>query len=460
MYLEHFGLHEAPFRITPHTDFFFGGSNRGATLDALTYAVTHNEGIVKISGEVGSGKTMLCRMLIERLPKNITIIYLGNPSLSREDILYAIADELKLTVPENSRNAAILRLLQEHLVKSFSTGGRVIVLIDEAHAMPTETLEEIRLLSNLEFEHRKLLQLVLFGQPELNGILRRPEMRQLKERITHNFWLEPLIRDDIANYLDFRMRAAGYKGPSIFSPAAIRMIAQSSLGLTRRINVLADKALAAAFSSGGHLIGVTEVSAAIRDCEFSDTAYTDGRSMLNSPKRLLALAALLGVCLWGLLNLNSQSTVPSSAEIPQATTIHATPPEAQSPPAPSPTTAAPSPNTVNPYQDLNLGPMTLERLMVGSNWLKTAPDETWFLQLSIRDLGQKDQLERLLNKVSETGIDMQLVRVYYSTLSGRPRLGIIYGEYSSQAVAITASKSLPPQLRVMGPYPRQVVRLK
>jgi type II secretory pathway predicted ATPase ExeA/septal ring-binding cell division protein DamX len=293
MYLEHFGLNEPPFRITPHTDFFFDGANRGATLDALIYAITHDEGIVKVSGEVGSGKTMLCRVLMERLPETVTIIYLANPSLSRDDILYAIADELRLNVPDSARSSVVMRSLHDHLIKSFGEGRQVVVLIDEAHAMPVETLEEIRLLSNLEANRNKLLQLVLFGQPELNDVLARPDMRQLKERITHNFGLEPLVRDDIANYIDFRMRAAGYRGPSVFAPPALKLIAQSSLGLTRRINILADKALLAAFSSGSHLIGSKEIQAAIRDCEFSEATYGG-----KAAKRLRALWIAAAVILF------------------------------------------------------------------------------------------------------------------------------------------------------------------
>ena len=167
MYFDHFGLSEAPFRITPHTDFFFAGANRGATLDALLYAITHDEGIVKVSGEVGSGKTMLCRVLMERLPPHVEIIYLANPSLSKDEILIAISDELKLN-PDSERGTRILRSIQDALIERYAAGRRVVVLIDEAHAMPRETLEEIRLLSNLEANRNKLLQIVLFGQPELD----------------------------------------------------------------------------------------------------------------------------------------------------------------------------------------------------------------------------------------------------------------------------------------------------
>ncbi|MDQ5916396.1 MAG: biosis protein MshM, partial [Pseudomonadota bacterium] len=242
MYLDHFGLREAPFRITPHTEFFFAGGNRGSTLDALVHAITHDEGIVKVSGEVGSGKTMLCRMLLERLPEHVETVYLANPSLSRDEILFAIADELGMPLPEG-RAHLLLRALQERLIEIYAAGKQVVVLIDEAHAMPAETLEEIRLLSNLESNRHKLLQIVLFGQPELDIRLAQTDMRQLKERITHNFALEPLKRNDIASYLMFRMRAAGYHGPDLFTQPAVQLISRSSEGLTRRINILADKAL-------------------------------------------------------------------------------------------------------------------------------------------------------------------------------------------------------------------------
>jgi type II secretory pathway predicted ATPase ExeA/septal ring-binding cell division protein DamX len=267
MYLNHFGLDEPPFRITPHTDFFFGGANRGATLEALLYAITHDEGIVKVSGEVGSGKTMLSRVLMERLPGQVRTILLSNPSLSRDEIVYAIAEELEVQ-PPSERMSALLIKLQEHLVKLYGENQRVVLLIDEAHAMPQETLEQIRLLSNIESSHSKLLQIVLFGQPELDEHLNLPHMRQLKERITHSFRLEPMVRADIEDYLDFRLRAAGYRGPKLFAPDAVRRIVKASEGLTRRVNILADKALLAAFADNEHGISTKHVNRAIRDSEF------------------------------------------------------------------------------------------------------------------------------------------------------------------------------------------------
>src|SRR5213082_2785701 len=269
MYLDHFGLKEPPFRITPDTDFFFQGANRGATLEALLYSITHDEGIVKVSGEVGSGKTMLCRVLMERLPATVETIYLANPSLSRDEILFAIGDELKLPLEKGPR---ILRALQEHLIRLFGEGRRVVVLIDEAHAMPDETLEEIRLLSNLESNRHKLLQILLFGQPELDATLAKPSLRQLRDRITHSFRMRPLAAAEVAKYLAFRMRAAGYRGPDVFAPRAANRIARASDGLTRRINILADKSLLAAYSEGAHAVTERHARAAIADSEFAAAA--------------------------------------------------------------------------------------------------------------------------------------------------------------------------------------------
>ncbi len=268
MYLEHFGLNEPPFKVTPVTDFFFSGANRGEILDALVYAITDGEGIVKISGEVGSGKTMLCRMLLDKLPTNIKAIYLANPSLSRDELLYAIADRLGLDL-EGQRVNVILQNLQNDLEAKYARGERCVVLVDEAHAMPLETLEELRLLYNLQVGKHKLLQIVLFGQPEMDEKLAQSNMRQLKDRIVHHFTILPLSQKIIHAYLMFRMRAAGYKGPDIFSPAAEKLIGKASQGLMRRVNILADKSLLAAFVENIHAIEVRHVQAAIRDSEMT-----------------------------------------------------------------------------------------------------------------------------------------------------------------------------------------------
>ena len=268
LYLDHFGLNEPPFRITPHPDFFFDGADRGATLEGLLYAILHDEGIVKVSGEIGSGKTTLCRVMMERLPAEVETVFLANPSYSRSEILHAIAEELSMP----ASNEPALRALQEKLLELYAAGKGVVVMIDEAHAMPEDALEQVRLLSNLESSRHKLLQIVLFGQPELDESLAKPSMRQLKDRITQSFRTRPLVGDEVGKYVAFRMRTAGYKGPDIFSPSAIAAITRASSGLSRRINVLCDKALLAAFAANTHAVTPREVRAAVADSDFAPIA--------------------------------------------------------------------------------------------------------------------------------------------------------------------------------------------
>jgi MSHA biogenesis protein MshM len=163
MYYAHFGLKEPPFKITPNTEFFFSGGNRGAVLDALIYAITSGEGIIKVVGEVGSGKTMLCRMLQTLLPQKVESVYLANPSVAPEDILHAIAFELQLKLPKNADRLKVMHELQNYLLARHTAGKQVVIFVEEAQGMPLATLEEMRLLSNLETKHDKLLQIVLFA---------------------------------------------------------------------------------------------------------------------------------------------------------------------------------------------------------------------------------------------------------------------------------------------------------
>ena len=456
MYLDHYGLSAAPFRITPDTDVFFAGANRGLTLDAMVYAITHDEGIVKVSGGVGSGKTMMCRMLMERLPPHVVIVYLANPSLSRDDILYAIADELKISAPALP-SSAMLRILHEHLIKLFEDGRQVVVLIDEAQAMPIETLEEIRLLSNLESPRHKLLQLVLFGQPELNAILARPEMRQLKERITHHFTLEPLQRRDVAEYLSFRLRAAGYRGPEIFGTAAVKRITDASLGMTRRINILADKSLLAAFADNTHQIAPRHVRAAIRDSEFRPDHH-------RRVKFAFALGAIaLATVALGLLLPKAGEHRQEPQPVVTDDNVSITP--LQSPIAPPlPATTATAPAQANPpvpaaANPLLLGKQTLARIEATHQWLAKTGDDRWFIQLLTADISSAGKIEDFVaNAIRQA--DENQVHVYIVKINGTQRVGVIYGDYPSSEAALAAAKQFPESLRTLEPFPRMVKRLR
>jgi len=301
MYYSHFGLNQPPFKITPNTDFFFSGGNRGPVLEALIYAISQGEGIVKVTGEVGSGKTMLCHMLQARLPEHIENVYIANPSVSPEEILRAIAFELQLGVARDASRLEVMQALHEYLLKRHSENKRIVVFVEESQSMPLPTLEEIRLLSNLETKSDKLLQIVLFGQPELDENLRQTNIRQLRERITHSFRLAPLSPAETREYLMFRMRAAGYHGPDLFPDPVVKAISRAAQGLTRRVNLIADKALLAAFSENTHTVKRKHVDAAVRDSEFSALPGTGFEFRPAWGVALLAAGAAAGIAIYVLL---------------------------------------------------------------------------------------------------------------------------------------------------------------
>ena len=338
MYYTHFGLAQPPFRITPNTEFFYGGGNRGPILEALMYAISQGEGIIKVTGEVGSGKTMLCSMMQARLPANIESVYLANPSVSPEEILHAIALELHLKPARDASHLEVMQMLNNHLMERHAAGKQVVMFVEESQSMPIATLEEIRLLSNLETSQSKLLQIVLFGQPELEENLRQPQIRQLRERITHSFRLSPLKPDEIRDYLNFRLRAAGYRGPDLFSPPIVAAIARSSDGLTRRINLIADKALLAAFSENTHTIRIKHIRAAVRDSEFSYYEPPKPRIKFGLAVLLFMVGAGLGIALYAMF-----TAYQNDAAMPQEPVAVAPPPPTPSPPAAEPVAVAAAP---------------------------------------------------------------------------------------------------------------------
>ncbi|MHB1199849.1 MAG: ExeA family protein [Polaromonas sp.] len=265
LYLDHFSLGADPFRITPDTAFFFTGGQRGDILEGLVVASMHDEGIISVVGEIGMGKTMLSRMLLDRLrPLPADTVYLANPVFDRDEILGAIAHDLMPEPPQGNR-AQMLAALEAVLIARYSQGRRVVVVIDEAHSMPASTLEEIRLLSNLETTQSKLLKIVLFGQPELDELLAAPQLRQVKDRISHRFELQPLSATEVSAYLTFRLHKAGWTGGELFDPAAVKLLVQASEGRTRKLNMLADKSMLAAYAQGVPQVGIQQVRRAASD---------------------------------------------------------------------------------------------------------------------------------------------------------------------------------------------------
>lgn len=443
MYLDHFGLNQSPFKITPNTEFFYTGGNRGAILEALLYAIIHGEGIVKVTGEIGSGKTMLCRMLESMLPDNVEAIYLANPSLNRDEVFHAIADELGLAT-EGKRGGEIMRMMQSCLIEKHAASKQVVLLVEEAQAMPLDTLEEIRLLSNLETAHHKLLQIVLFGQLELDENLALPQMRQLKERITHGFKVPPLEQKDIPEYLMFRMRAAGYHGPNIFSPDAIKPLSTASQGIIRRINVLADKALLAAFSENTHDILPKHIKAAIKDSEFAPSASTGALKKVS----IAAVLVVIGFALnagWRHLAGDPPRQPEKTASAPAPQPVAAPAPQ----PAPAPVAeekpiepAAASPAQQNAVPLPPPSPLQ-QRLDATQAWLTDEDGAHFTVQLMLlTDTGTEPGLVSVLNKLGKE-LELTQIYVYPTRVTADHQFGITFGNFSSRKQALAALAKLP-----------------
>jgi MSHA biogenesis protein MshM len=267
MYEDHFGLRQAPFSLTPDTGFFFRNDAHVEALQVLRVALDAGEGFIKVTGEVGTGKTLLCRLLLNSLDEQWVTAWVPNPYLDPDALRRAIADELRVALGPTPRQHTLVKKLQERLIELAANGKRVAVIIDEAQALSDESLEALRLLSNLETETRKLLHVVLFGQPELDERLAQPQLRQLRQRIGFGYRLQPLDADGVALYLQHRLSVAGYNGRSLFAPRALRRLHRASGGIPRLVNVLAHKALLLAYGRGLREVSEAEVALAVRDTD-------------------------------------------------------------------------------------------------------------------------------------------------------------------------------------------------
>lgn len=300
MYTRHFDLREPPFSITPDTSFFYAHSAHQNALNTLLVAVRSGEGFIKVTGEVGTGKTLLCRKFLGALAADRTFLtaYIPNPYLEPTTLLMAIADEFRIGYDEGINQHQLLKLLTKFLIDSYADGKRVILALDEAQAMPTETLEALRLLSNLETEKRKLLQVILFGQPELDRRLEEPSIRQLRQRITFSSKLQPLSLAEVEYYIAHRLSIAGYRGGRLFSARAIKALYKVSRGIPRLVNILAHKSLMAAFGQGLHYVEHAHVWSAVEDTE-SVGARVRQRGLLKYFAGLLATVLLsVGALVW------------------------------------------------------------------------------------------------------------------------------------------------------------------
>jgi MSHA biogenesis protein MshM len=453
MYYEFFGLTHAPFKITPDTDVFFEGGNRGAILEALIYAISHGEGIIKVTGEVGSGKTMLCRVLQTRLPPNVETVYLANPSVSPEEILHAIAFEMQLQVPKDASRLEVMHVLNDYLVERHSQQRQVVVFVEESQGMPISTLEEIRLLSNLETKHHKLLQIVLFGQPELDENLRQQNIRQLRERITHSFNLLPLDHEDVRAYLTFRLQAAGYHGPDLFSRRVIAYMTRACDGLTRRLNLVADKALLAAFAEGTHNVSLDHIKAAVRDSEFSNIEPPRNHAPVAYALGGLAIGGILGIAAFATyqaFNTPKVQVIPTAAAPAQYST---NPADSVAPVNVAAVPPAPAPAAVVAGTAIASTDVLEQRLLATDQWLGEQNGSFFSIQL----LGSDDpELLREYFKTIAKYLEIDKVYVYRTTANRHPSLTVLYGTFATRDEVTRTLQSLPDDMKFNRPYYRTI----
>ena len=408
MYLDYFGLKEAPFRITPNTEYWYAGGQRGEILAALGYAIGQGEGIIKVVGEVGSGKTMLCRMLVAKLPPHIDSVYLGNPTLAPDEMLTAILADLGVDTPADGRQTRLAQLNQV-LLERHEAGRRVVVFVEEAQGISLENLEFLRLLTNLETATDKLLQIVLFGQPELDAMLADSRIRQLKDRITLSLNLSPLNTSEVADYLRARLGVAGYRGPDLFPAPLVTRMTQASGGLSRRINVLADKTLLAAYAEQTRNLDLRHLDAAARDAETASATSSVQHLWQRWKWAIAGLAmglALLAFVWW------QQARATASL------------------PPPQPLAAAISSTSLPPAQTDVVALARQTRV-----WLLQAPAQTYVIQLA----AAKDAAATtvLLQELSAHAPPSPL-RVLHGVRRGEAAWMILAGEFSDREQATLA----------------------
>ncbi len=358
MYAAFFGLTQPPFSIAPDPRYLYLSERHREALAHLLYGMESGGGFVLLTGEIGAGKTTVCRAVLEQLPAHARVAYIFNPKLTVGDLLNTICHEFGVVLPTRGAGPATIKErldpLNAHLLASHGAGQHNVLIIDEAQSLSPHVLEQLRLLTNLETNERKLLQIILIGQPELRDMLARPELEQLSQRIVARFHLSALNESETARYVTHRLKIAGWKGGAVFEPEALHLVFKLSRGVPRRINLLCDRALLGAYASHQHSVAAKMVHQAA--IEVFGEAPAQSRTSRTAAKPIdwtgLALGALMGACVTGLLAWWWQP----STEEPSSASVAAlpTPPslQAESAAAPAPQSAPPATTPAKQPQDL------------------------------------------------------------------------------------------------------------
>lgn len=438
LYLAHFGLQRPPFQITPDIDCFFSGGRRGEVLNALLYVAAHDEGITTLVAEVGSGKTLLARLMISRLGPQVYAVYLANPCFGRDEIVVAIARDLGLDALSGTLEAK-LAALQHELLRRHASGQRVVLVIDEAHAMPVESLEEIRLLSNLETSHHKLVNIMLFGQPELDQRLADARLRQVRDRVIHRFDLPALVTQEIGSYIEYRLRAAGWSGGQPISVPALARLAQASDGRLRRINLLTDKALLAVYAQGGHQVEDAHVELAVLELVGAPSLSVAAVPLdkWRVARWSLTISVFMTAALMGLLGWFRQAPIAVGSDN-QGVAL--------------PASAAPLAAATPLVQTaLNAALARTEAL------LQKTPVAGYTIQLAA--LPSSSNPERYLS-LAMTQVNASRLYVRPSVYKGEPFMAVYFGIFDSAQAGLLAMEELPASLKVNRPLIRTWAKIK
>ena len=349
MYASFFGLSEKPFAITPDPRYLFMSERHAEALAHLLYGITEAGGFIQLTGEVGTGKTTVVRSLLERMPKHADVAVILNPQLTPIQFVLTICEELGMFVRDEDAESLkdLIDLLNKRLLDAHAKGRRVVVIVDEAQNLSPETLEQVRLLTNLETASQKLLQIILIGQPELREVLDRVELRQLAQRITGRYHLDPLSKTETSSYVNHRLKVAGANG-EIFTASALREVHRLSKGIPRIINVICDRALLGAFTQESHRVGPPLVRAAAGEVYGRSFSAPWMKSALSAAA--VAAVAVMAVGIWLLLR-----THPQSAPVENVAAA----------PAPTPAIVAPAPQPEAPPQSQDIADL-----------LRDHPDQT------------------------------------------------------------------------------------
>ena len=373
MYTSFFGLNEKPFAITPDPRYLFMSERHGEALAHLVYGVTESGGFMQLTGEVGTGKTTLVRTLLQnKLPTNADVAVVLNPRLSVIEFLETICEELGILAPENRGSVkALVDSLNQQLLKAHAEGRRVILVVDEAQNLSRDVLEQVRLLTNLETSKQKLLQIILIGQPELRDLLAREDLRQLAQRITGRYHLEPLSRDETAQYIEHRLRVAGALG-EVFDSSAKREVFRLTQGVPRLINVICDRALLGAYSKETRRVNRRLVRRAA--AEIKGIPYASPLLRLVTPVIGGVAIAVIVASLWPLVGERSDPATRTPARTVAASEVAAAPVSATQPePAAEPQVAEePEPET-EPEAEREPDATLDEQLLLAGELTKLGP---------------------------------------------------------------------------------------